>query len=135
MRNSDEQWRNGLVAIAKESVEGLDEEFGKGAEGETRTIQRLLKESDYGRKTATVEYQLKKGLSASELLRDAARDLAVGNTYNHSVGEDRHTEAANRLLATGEIYLGRFGTVSVEPFPEGFRSCSVKIYFRPAKAI
>lgn len=129
--DADETWRRGLEQVAKESLEGMDEEFGEGAAEESRTIQRLLTASNYGRKAATAACKFNKRLSPGGLLRDAARDLAAGNTYHHSEGLERHTEAAQRLLSAGEMYLGRFGSVSVEPFPDGFGSYSVNVSFRP----
>jgi|SRR3989344_4410758 len=124
MTTENEIWRKNLRKIACESLEGMDEDF----RGIAETIQRLLKESRYGRKSVVVEYGAER-ISATEVMRDALRDMSLGNKYSHSEGIDKRMEVANQLLSTGETYLGRFGRVSVEPFPEGYQGSSVRISF------
>lgn len=132
MTREDELWRKNLEAIAKECLDGMDEQIGEGAENESRTIQKLLIESNYGRNAVTVECELG-GISAIKLTGEAVQDLVAGNTYSHSEDIDRQTRTATNLLAMGQRYLGRFGEIRVEPFPEGYRSRGVKICFTPKR--
>lgn len=128
MTTENEIWRKNLRKIACESLEGMDEDF----RGIAETIQRLLKESRYGRKSVVVDYATER-ISATEVMRDALRDAALENVYSHSEEVDKRMEAAKQLLSMGETYLDRFGRVSVEPFPEGYKGSSVRISFEVEK--
>ena len=127
MNDKIELRRKELEIIANESLEGMDEAGRK----ECETIQRLLKESEYGRKPAEIEHFLSKVLNPRDIMRDALRNAVAGNIYPHSESVDLYMKTANNLMYMANIYLGIFGRISVEPFPGGFRSESVKIQFRP----
>ena len=122
MNDNNEVWRKSLEEISNESLEGMPEDKRKLKE----TIQRLLRKSDYGRRPAEIEYSLPEALTPAGILTED-----FPGSVNPFSKPHRYIRAAIELTNLGELYLGRFGKISIAPFSGEFSIDSVKIQFTP----